>query len=86
MVSHDQESHVVPDFIHLDLTNALVLLILPSELCDADASIRWPKSHVVPQFDHLNLTNTMLLLMMPSASHDTSACIKVLKKSSHTSF
>ena len=39
MLSYDQESHVAPEFNHLDLMNAIVPLIMPLVLCDANAAI-----------------------------------------------
>ena len=38
MVSHDQKGHVTLCFDHLDLTNAVVLLMILSTLKDAGTS------------------------------------------------
>ena len=41
-------SHVAPQFCHLDLTNAIVWLIMPSALCDSNANyVIWPEKSCV---------------------------------------
>ena len=76
VASHDQKSHVAPHSDHLELTNAVVPLTLPSASHDTNATIKfilWGKSHVTPLFDYLGLTNAVVSLMMLFASHDVDA-------------
>ena len=49
MVSHDQ-NHFTPYFYHVNLTNVMVLLMVPQVSCDANTG------HVGPHFSHLKLT------------------------------
>ena len=42
-------------FDHLELTNALVVLMMTSVSCDANTHITQPKSHIAPCFSHLHL-------------------------------
>ena len=87
MTLHDQKSYVASHFNYLDWRNALVPLMMPLALHDADASgITWPKSHVTSSFDHLDLTNRMMQLMSLLASCDTDTSIMALhdwKSSTH---
>ena len=71
-VSNDWKSHVTSHFNHLEVINAVVLLMIASVLCDTKC---WhhmnQKSQVVPCFYHLDLTNKMVPLTIPSVSWDT---------------
>ena len=72
VMSYDQKSHVGPHFDHLDLGNAVVLLMTLSASCDAGVSvmcITWLKGHVMPHSVCLELTNEIVQLTMPSVSH-----------------
>ena len=42
-VSNDQNSLIVPCFDHLELTNMMALLMVPSVSCDANIGITWPR-------------------------------------------
>ena len=74
MAWHYQKSHVAPHFSHLDLTNAMVPLTMPSALhvaCVNANGITLPNSHAIPYFNHFEIRNGMVPLMMPSALCNT---------------
>ena len=85
VASHDHKSHVAPCSNHLELMNAVVLLMMPSVLHDADAA----------HFDCLDLRNAVVSLtssqchMMPmlAVPDSDTACIGAMtKKVDGTSF
>ena len=48
---HDQKCHFTPHFDHLDIMNAMVLLTIPSESYDVEASgVAWPKKSCCTSF------------------------------------
>ena len=66
MISHDQKGHVASHSNHLNVRNAVVLLTMPSALCDANAGnngVTSPKSHVTPHLDCHNVRNAVAPLM-----------------------
>ena len=75
-VSHYWKSHVGSHFEHIDLTNALVLLMMPSVSSDAKTGITWPKSDFAPYFNHFDLKNKMVPLAVLSVSCDAHTCAK----------
>ena len=79
MALYDQKSYVSPHFDYHDWRNAVVPLMIPLTLYDADANgIRWSKSHVAFPFDHPDLTNGMMPLMTLLASCDIDTSIIAL--------
>ena len=83
MTSHDQNSHVAPDFDCLQLRNAMVPLMILSAFCNANAStsgIIWPKT--IKNLISIIMTYGMQWchwwscwhhlrqMLMPLASHD----------------
>ena len=74
MASHNQKSHVAPQFNYPNLRNAMVPLVMLLKLCDYDASansIKWPKCQVTLHFYCLYLWNATVPLA--SCSVNTSA-------------
>ena len=83
------KNHVVSYLRHLELTNAVVLLMMPAVSYDANTGITWPKHHVSPCFNHHDLSNKMVLLTMPSVScnaHLSDNTITWPKESCHPCF
>ena len=88
MELHDQKSHIVPHFNHLDVRDAMMPLMVPSGSPDANASangITWPKRSCCTSFHHLDLGN----VIVPEASCDAYASANDItwqRKSCYTSF
>ena len=59
-LSNNWKSHVASHSAQLELINAVVLLMMPSVLCDTYTGITWPKGHVEPHFNHLHLKNDVI--------------------------
>ena len=79
MALHDQKGHVMPHSDHLDLINAMILLIMPYDDSASASGITWPKYHFGAYFNHLNMTKWcnwqchqchVVLALVPTASHD----------------
>ena len=78
------KSHVIPHFNHIDLQNAMVLLVMLAQMASHDQ-----KGNFAPHFNCLDLRNAMVPLTMLLASCDTSAIASGFtwpKKSCCTSF
>ena len=72
IVSHAQ--NVMLNFFNcLDLSNAVVPLMMPLGSFDANGSVScftWQQKHIGPYFEHLYLRIAIVLLMTLSESHD----------------
>ena len=49
------KNHVASQFSNLELTNAVVLQMMPSVSCGFNVDITWLKSHIAPCFNHFDL-------------------------------
>ena len=79
--SHDKKMLGCTFIDHLDLRNAIKLVLTSSASCDISGSVNgiiWPKHFVTPHFDHLILRNSMChwwqlhhdMMPMLMAAHD----------------
>ena len=67
MASHDQKSHVTSYFGHLDLINAMVVLMMSLVSCNTNTgtnSITWPNK-IATCSDCFDLRNAVVPFMMP---------------------
>ena len=69
-VSNDWRVMLHLNFDHLELANAMVLLMMPSVLCHATSGIIWWVFQVSPCFNHLDLTKKTVLVTMPQVLYD----------------
>ena len=73
--SLDKKRHVASHFNHLDLTNVVMLLMIPLVWHHAGANgITWPKNDIF-NFDHLDPTSGLFSLMTLLASYDIDTSI-----------
>ena len=77
-VSNNWKCQVTSCFDHLELTNGMLLLRMPSVSCDTTVGITWSKIHVAPCFNHLELANKMVPLTMLSVACDAHMIKRVM--------
>ena len=83
MAWHEQKSHVLSPFDHLDLTNGIMPFMTQLALCDTDMRIHdiaCPEKKCCTFFvSYLDLWNALVLLTVTLASHDADTSANSVK-------